>query len=64
MRRSPHAVGMAAVAWRPVRPGGITDARTGDVITGALTLCLPAFALRSLTRNMPTLRGAPDSARR
>ncbi|WP_460070487.1 DUF5134 domain-containing protein [Streptomyces sp. YKOK-I1] len=57
VRRSPHAVGMAAMAWMPVRHGGVTDARTGDLITGALTLCLLAYALRSLTRDMPRLRG-------
>ncbi|KKD06622.1 DUF5134 domain-containing protein [Streptomyces sp. WM6386] len=61
-RRSPHAVGMAAMAWMPVRHGGVTDAQTGDVITGVLTLCLLAYALRSLTRDMPALREAPGSA--
>ncbi|MFJ9902442.1 DUF5134 domain-containing protein [Streptomyces sp. NPDC101152] len=61
VRRSPHSVGMAAMAWMPVRHGGITDAQTGDTVTGVLTLCLLAHALRSLTRDMPTLRGAPGS---
>ncbi|WP_123968350.1 DUF5134 domain-containing protein [Streptomyces sp. TLI_185] len=61
VRRSPHAVGMVAMAWMPVRHGGVTDARTGDVVTGVLVLCLLAYALRSLTRDMPTLRGDPGS---
>ncbi|MFF0013217.1 DUF5134 domain-containing protein [Streptomyces sp. NPDC005374] len=61
VRRSPHAVGMAAMAWMPVRHGGVTDARTSDLVTAVLTLCLLAHALRSLTRDMPTLRGAPRS---
>ncbi|MEU0945421.1 DUF5134 domain-containing protein [Streptomyces canus] len=61
VRRSPHAVGMAAMAWMPVRHGGVTDARTGDLVTGALTLCLLVHALWSLTRDMPTLRGTPGS---
>jgi hypothetical protein len=60
--RSPHAVGMAAMAWMPVRHGGVTDARTGDLVTGALTLCLMAYALRSLTRDMPKLRGTAGSS--
>ncbi|MFJ9022024.1 DUF5134 domain-containing protein [Streptomyces sp. NPDC102259] len=59
VRRSPYAVGMVAMAWMPVRHDGLTDARTGDAITGALTLCLLAYALGSLTRDMPGLRGAP-----
>jgi hypothetical protein len=58
VRRSPYAVGMVAMAWMPVRHGGVTDARTGDAITGVLTLCLLTYALRSLTRDMPRLRGA------
>ncbi|MEU0072044.1 DUF5134 domain-containing protein [Streptomyces sp. NPDC006332] len=57
VRRTPYAVGMVAMAWMPVRHGGVTDAGTGDVITGVLTLCLLAYALRSLTRGMPRLRG-------
>jgi hypothetical protein len=61
MRRSPHAFGMAAMAWMPVRHGGVTDARTGDVVTGLLTLSLLAYALWSLTREMPPLRGAPGT---
>ncbi|MEU1184129.1 DUF5134 domain-containing protein [Streptomyces sp. NPDC005820] len=61
LHRAPHAVGMAAMAWMPVRHGGVTDARTADVVTAVLTLCLLAYALRSLTRDMPTLRGAPGS---
>lgn len=61
VRRSPHAVGMAAMAWMPVRHGGVTDARTGYLVTGALTVCLLAHALWSLTRDMPTLRGTPGS---
>jgi len=62
VRRSPHAVGMAAMAWMPVRHGGVTDAQTSDMVTAVLTLCLLAYALRSLTRDMPTLRGTPGSA--
>ncbi|MEH0580658.1 MULTISPECIES: DUF5134 domain-containing protein [Streptomyces] len=61
VRRSPHAIGMAAMAWMPVRHGGVTDAQTDDTVTGVLTLCLLAYALQSLTRDMPTLRGAPGS---
>ncbi|MFJ5303221.1 DUF5134 domain-containing protein [Streptomyces sp. NPDC088350] len=62
VRRSPYAVGMAAMAWMPVRHGGVTDARTGDLVTGVLTLCLLAYALRSLTRDMPGLRGTSGRA--
>lgn len=62
VRRSPHAVGMAAMAWMPVRHGGLTDARAGDLVTGVLTLCLLAHALRSLTRDMPALRGTTGGA--
>ncbi|MET7695034.1 DUF5134 domain-containing protein [Streptomyces sp. NPDC005483] len=62
MRRSPHSVGMAAMAWMPVRHGGTTNAQIGGVVTGVLTLCLLAYALRSLTRDMPALRGRPGSA--
>ncbi|MDX2546243.1 DUF5134 domain-containing protein [Streptomyces sp. WI04-05B] len=58
VHRSPHAVGMAAMAWMPVRHSGVTDAGTGDLVTAALTLFLLAHALRSLTQDMPTLRGA------
>ncbi|MFE7927388.1 DUF5134 domain-containing protein [Streptomyces sp. NPDC057456] len=58
VRRSPYAVGMVGMAWMPVRHDGLTDARTGDAITGVLTLCLLAYALRSLTRDMPGLRAA------
>ncbi|WUJ83314.1 DUF5134 domain-containing protein [Streptomyces sp. NBC_00377] len=58
VRRSPYAVGMLAMAWMPVRHDGLTDARTGDAITGVLALCLLAYALRSLTRDMPGLGGA------
>ncbi|MCX5052495.1 MULTISPECIES: DUF5134 domain-containing protein [unclassified Streptomyces] len=64
VRRPPDAVGMAAMAamaWMPVRHGGYTDVRTGDAVTGVLTLCLLACALRSLTRDMPALRGASGS---
>ncbi|MCX4879058.1 MULTISPECIES: DUF5134 domain-containing protein [unclassified Streptomyces] len=61
VRRSPQAVGMAAMAWMPVRHGSVTDAHTGDLVTGVLTLCLLAYALRSLTQDMPTLRGTPGS---
>lgn len=61
-RRSPYAVGMAAMAWMPVRHTGVTDARTGDVVTAVLTLCLLAHALRSLTRDMPGFRGASVGA--
>jgi hypothetical protein len=61
VRRSPHAVGMAAMAWMPVQHGDVTDAQTGDLVTAVLTLCLLAYALRSLTQDMPTLRGAPGS---
>jgi hypothetical protein len=61
VHRSPHAVGMVAMAWMPVRHGGVTDAHTGDMVTGALTLCLLAYALRSLTRDMPALLGTPGS---
>ncbi|MEU1518694.1 DUF5134 domain-containing protein [Streptomyces sp. NPDC005811] len=61
VRGSSHTVGMAAMAWMPLRHGDLTDARTDDVVTGILTLCLLAHALRSLTRDMPTLRGAPGS---
>ncbi|MFI5792917.1 DUF5134 domain-containing protein [Streptomyces sp. NPDC051677] len=57
VRRSPQAVGMAAMAWMPVRHGGVAEAGTDDVVTGVLTLCLLAYALLSLTRDMPTLRG-------
>ncbi|MEV3907175.1 DUF5134 domain-containing protein [Streptomyces canus] len=59
VHRSPHAVGMVAMAWMPLRHGSVTDAHTGDMVTGVLTLCLLAYALRSLTRDMPTLLGAP-----
>ncbi|MEV7733009.1 DUF5134 domain-containing protein [Streptomyces sp. NPDC088921] len=62
VHRSPHAVGMAAMAWMPVRHGGVTDAHTGDMVTGVLTLWLLAYALRSLTRDMPALLGTPGSA--
>ncbi|MGI5460768.1 DUF5134 domain-containing protein [Streptomyces sp. CA-249302] len=61
VRRSPHAVGMAAMAWMPLRHGGVTDPQTGGAVTGVLTLCLLAYALRSLTRDLPTLRGAPEN---
>jgi hypothetical protein len=57
----PHAVGMLAMAWMPVRHGGVTDTHTGDMVTGVLTLCLLAYALRSLTRDMPTLLAIPGS---
>jgi len=57
-RRSPYAVGMAAMAWMPLRHSGVADVRTGDLITGVLTLCLLAYALRSLTRDMPGFHGA------
>lgn len=57
-RRSPYAVGMAAMAWMTVRHGDFLDAQTGELITGALALYLLAYALRSLTQDMPTLRGA------
>ncbi|MFE2423055.1 DUF5134 domain-containing protein [Streptomyces hokutonensis] len=56
-RRLPSSVGMVAMAWMPVRHGGVTDARTGDMVTGVLALCLLAYALRSLTRDMPGLQG-------
>ncbi|MDQ1073258.1 DUF5134 domain-containing protein [Streptomyces canus] len=59
VHRSPHAVGMVAMAWMPARHGSVTHARTGDMVTGVLTICLLAYALRSLTRAMPTLLGAP-----
>ena len=61
-RRSPYAVGMAAMAWMPMRHTGVTDARTGDLVTAVLTLCLLAYALRSLTRDMPGLQGASGGA--
>ncbi|MGW5480342.1 DUF5134 domain-containing protein [Streptomyces sp. NPDC004008] len=38
--------------------GHSTGAKGGDLITGVLALYLLACALRSLTRDMPTLRGA------
>ncbi|WP_328745287.1 DUF5134 domain-containing protein [Streptomyces sp. NBC_00285] len=62
VHRSPHAVGMAAMAWMLMRHGGVTDAHTGDLVTGVLTLCLLAHALRSLTQDMPTVRAAPGSS--
>jgi hypothetical protein len=57
-RRLPFSVGMVAMTWMPVRHGGVTDVRTGEMVTGVLTLCLLAYALRSLTRDMPGLQGA------
>ncbi|WP_329264320.1 DUF5134 domain-containing protein [Streptomyces sp. NBC_01478] len=59
-RRLPSSVGMVAMAWMPVRHGGVTDARTGEMVTGVLTLCLLAYALRSLTRDMPGFQGASN----
>ncbi|MEV6028454.1 DUF5134 domain-containing protein [Streptomyces sp. NPDC052036] len=38
--------------------GHSTGAKGGDLVTGVLALYLLACALRSLTRDMPTLRGA------
>ncbi|WP_427917321.1 DUF5134 domain-containing protein [Streptomyces sp. cg40] len=57
VRSSPYAVGMVAMAWMPLRHGGVADMRTADLVTGVLTLCLMAYALRSLTRDMPRLLG-------
>ncbi|MGW1910228.1 DUF5134 domain-containing protein [Streptomyces sp. NPDC002076] len=38
------------------------DAKAGNVVTGVLALYLIVCALRSLTRDMPTLGGAADGA--
>ncbi|MBK3567244.1 DUF5134 domain-containing protein [Streptomyces sp. MBT62] len=62
VRSSPYAVGMLAMAWMPVRHGSVADMRTADLVTGALTLCLLAYALRSLTRDMPRLLGTSADA--
>ncbi|MGW4517120.1 DUF5134 domain-containing protein [Streptomyces sp. NPDC004393] len=78
-RRSPHAAGMAAMAWmtyltagpshetlaegissahHTAHVGHSTAAEGGELVTGVLALYLLACALRSLTHDMPTLRGA------
>ncbi|MGP4012078.1 DUF5134 domain-containing protein [Streptomyces sp. 4N124] len=55
VRRLPHAAGMAAMAWMHL--GHSMETKGGDLVTGVLTLYLLACALRSLTRDMPALRG-------
>ncbi|MGW1498731.1 hypothetical protein ACWCQW_09190 [Streptomyces mirabilis] len=44
--------------------GHSTGSRAGDAVTGVLALYLLARASRSLTRDMPMLRGAPGTADR
>ncbi|WP_405866129.1 DUF5134 domain-containing protein [Streptomyces sp. NBC_00005] len=75
-RNAPSAVGMAAMAWmaRPmVSPGhhALAAAHAGHPMgeqathgagTGVLVLCLLAYALRSLTRDMPGLRRSADDS--
>ncbi|MER5435546.1 DUF5134 domain-containing protein [Streptomyces sp. NPDC002588] len=55
-RRLPHAADMAAMAWMHL--GHSIQTKGGALVTGVLTLYLLACALRSLTRDMPALRGA------
>ncbi|GEC05010.1 DUF5134 domain-containing protein [Streptomyces spinoverrucosus] len=48
------------VAHRAAHLGHAAEqSQTGDAVTGVLALCLLGCALRSLTRDMPTLRRAP-----
>ncbi|MFE2092089.1 DUF5134 domain-containing protein [Streptomyces sp. NPDC059460] len=66
-RRLPYALGMAAMVWMLRTPHvmhhhapAVRESSSGSLVTAALALCLLAWALRSLTRHMPTLRTVPD----
>lgn len=65
-RRLPYALGMAAMVWMLRTPHATHHApavgasTAGSLVTAALALCLLACALRSLTRDMPTLRATSD----
>lgn len=54
--RLPSALGMAAMAWMVRMPHATGESRAADAVTAMLALSLLGYALRSLTRDMPTLR--------
>ncbi|MBX7554577.1 DUF5134 domain-containing protein [Streptomyces sp. NPDC004232] len=58
VRRLPYAAGMAAMAWMSHRAATtMHEVPAADLVTAMLALYLLASALRSLTRDMPALRG-------
>ncbi|MEU5597791.1 DUF5134 domain-containing protein [Streptomyces sp. NPDC020298] len=59
-QRLPYAAGMAAMAWMTLSMAG--PSHKPPMVTGVLSLYLLAYALWSLTRGMPTLRGVSAAA--
>ncbi|MGW0085811.1 DUF5134 domain-containing protein [Streptomyces sp. NPDC003393] len=65
-RRLPHALDMAAMVWMLRVPHdmhhamALKEPSTGSPVTAALALCLLTRALRSLTRDLPTLTTGPE----